>query len=337
MTYVHASRRRLGANIKLALVAAGCLAAAQAGALNILITNDDGVESSTIHALYQVLKADGYHVIIASETLDNSGKGGAVDFFRPLGPLKQDSRAGAIKAGAPGVGKLPGFDDVYYVDGTPVAATVFGIDIAAVKTWGKAPDLIISGPNYGNNTGLINNSSGTVNAALIGINRGVASIAVSSADPITYKSYDKLAQGDPEYEIAQVMSGIVKTLDEKRLTPNARLLPVGTALNINFPKFAPGTAKQLHIELGQEGFASQAMPVFTEDLSKDKTAVKFGLTEPALPGVVVEPVTSDTDPKSEQNIVNRGEIAISVLKGNHADDEAHTKVVRKLLKDVLSR
>jgi 5'-nucleotidase len=323
--------------LKWLLFAASCLAAAQVNALNILITNDDGVESSTIHALYQVLKADGQHVIIASETQDNSGKGGAVDFFRPMGPLKQDSRAGAIKAGAPGVGKLPGFEDVYYVDGTPVAATVFGIDIAAAKTWGRAPDLIISGPNYGNNTGLINNASGTVNAALIGINRGVASIAVSAAVPMTYKSYDKLAPGDPEYEIAQVMSGIVKALEEKRLTPNAPLLPVGTALNINFPKFAPGTAKQLRLELGQEGFASLAVPVFAEDLSKDPTAVKFGLKEPALPGVAVEPVTGDTDPKSEQNIVNRGEIAISVLKGNHAADEAHSKAVKKLLKDVLSR
>jgi 5'-nucleotidase len=335
MTCKRTTRGRLAAGFFMGF-AASLLAATHASALNILITNDDGVEASMIHALYQVLKADGHHVIIVSETMDNSGKGGAVDFFRPMGPLKQDSRAGTIKAGAPGVGKLPGFDDVYYVDGTPVAATVFGIDIVAAKTWGRRPDLIISGPNYGNNTGLINNNSGTVNAALIGINRGVASIAVSAANPAMYKSYDKLAQGDPEYEIAQVMSGIVKALDEKHLTPNAPLLPIGTALNINFPKFAPGSAKQLRIELGEEGSASLAMPAFSEDLSKDQTALKYGLKEPALPGIVAGPPVSDSDPKSEQNIVNRGAIAISVLKGNHAD-EAHGKAVKKLLKDVLSR
>jgi 5'-nucleotidase len=321
--------------MKLTIICATLLAAAQASALDILITNDDGVEASTIHALYQVLKAQGHHVIISSETLDNSGRGGAVDFFRPIGPLKQDSRAGGVKAGAPGVGKLPGFEDVYYIDGTPVAATVYGLDIAAAKTWGRAPDLIISGPNYGNNTGLINNSSGTVNAALIGINRGVAAIAVSTANPASYRSYDKLAQGDPEYEIARVMSGIVKALDEKRATPSAPLLPAGTALNVNFPKFAPGTAKQLRIVLGQEGLASQAMPVFSEDLSKDETARKFGINEPALPGVSIEPVTRDDDPRSEQNIINGGAIAISVLKGNHAADEAHTKTVGKLLRSVI--
>jgi len=313
------------------------LTTAQADALNILITNDDGVESSTIHALFQVLKADGHHVIISSETLDNSGRGGAVDFFRPIGPLKQDSRAGAVKAGAPGIGNLPGFDDVYYIDGTPVAATVYGLDIAAAKTWGRAPDLIISGPNYGNNTGLINNSSGTVNAALIGINRGVASIAVSVADPSRYKSYDKLAPADPEYEIAHVMSGIVKALEGKRRTAKAPLLPAGTALNVNFPKFAPGTAAQLRIVLGQEGLASQAMPVFSDDLSTDQTAIKFGLGLSAGPGVAIVPATMDTDPKSEQNIINGGAIAISVLKGNHAADEPHTKAVRKLLQSLLSR
>jgi len=319
------------------LFAITVFAAMHAGALDILITNDDGVEASTIHALYQVFKANGHQVIISSETQDNSGKGGALDFFKPMGPLKQDSRSGAIKSGAPGVGKLPGFQDVYYVDGTPLAATLFGLDIAAAKTWGKAPDLIISGPNYGNNTGLINNSSGTVNAALIGINRGVASIAVSTAIPSTYRSYDKLNQGDAEYEIAQVVLKIVNALEAKRTDKNKPLLPVGTALNINFPKFAPGTAKLLRVQLGQEGFASMALPVFTADLSKDASAVKFGLNEPALPGISIEPANADTDPKSEQNIINSGAISISVLKGNHAADEPSTKTVKGLLQDVWSR
>ena len=194
-----------------------------------------------------------------------------------------------------------------------------------------------SGPNYGNNTGLINNSSGTVNAALIGINRGVASIAVSAADPARYKSYDKLEPQDPEYEIAHVMSGLVKVLEDKRQNANAPLLPAGAALNVNFPKFAPGEAKQLRIVLGQEGLASLAMPVFSEDLSTDQTALKFGLKMPALPGIAIEPATLDTDPRSEQNIIDGGAIAISVLKGNHAADEPHTKAVAKLLKSVLSR
>jgi 5'-nucleotidase len=138
-----------------------------AHALHIVLTNDDGFEASTTHALYQALKARGDSVIIASETEDNSGKGGAADFFAPIGPLRKDSRAGTVKAGAPGVGTLPGDADVFYVAGTPVAAALYGIDIAAPRKWAVRPDLVISGPNYGNNTGLVNNSSGTVNAALI--------------------------------------------------------------------------------------------------------------------------------------------------------------------------
>ena len=48
---------------------------------------------------------------------------------------------------------------------------------------------MISGPNFGNNTGLVNNSSGTVNAALIAMNRGIPSIAVSVANPTSYRSF----------------------------------------------------------------------------------------------------------------------------------------------------
>jgi len=65
-----------------------------------------------------------------------------------------------------------------------------------------------------------------------------ASIAVQRRRSSRYKSYDKLAPADPEYEIAHVMSGIVKALEGKRRTAKAPLLPAGTALNVNFPKFA---------------------------------------------------------------------------------------------------
>ena len=225
---------------------------APAFALNILITNDDGVEASSIHALYQVLKANGHQVLIVSETQDNSGKGGAADFFKPIGPLQSDSRAGFIKAGAPGTGQLAGFDDIYYVDATPYAATLFGIDIAAQHVWHKNPDLVISGPNYGNNTGLLNNSSGTVNAALIAINRGIPAIAVSAAVPVRFKPFSMLRTGDPEFENAALVAHIVETLERQRHGPNAKLLADGTALNVNVPAYSPGTAARLGIVLTRE-------------------------------------------------------------------------------------
>ena len=36
---------------------------------------------------------------------------------------------------------------------------LYGLDVLAVQRWSAPPDLVISGPNEGNNLGAINNSS----------------------------------------------------------------------------------------------------------------------------------------------------------------------------------
>ena len=89
-----------------ALVAA--LAGSQgAWALDIVLTNDDGFESALTYAVYQRLNAAGHRVIISASTADQSGRGGPVDFLRPVLPLAAPSRGGcALSRGAPGVGNL---------------------------------------------------------------------------------------------------------------------------------------------------------------------------------------------------------------------------------------
>jgi 5'-nucleotidase len=327
------------------LLAVTLVVSPPANALNILLTNDDGFEASTIHALYHALKARGYNVIISSETQDNSGRGGGADFFRPIGPLKQDTRAGFVKAGSPGIGSLPADGDVHYVDSTPVAAALYGIDIVAPRKWGAAPDLVISGPNYGNNTGLLNNSSGTVNAALISMNRGVPAMAISTATPASYKPFSKLAAGDAEYEVAEIAVRIVAALEMQQRKSNGPLLPVGLGINVNVPRFAPGAAKHLVFKLSREGTAAFATPVFVDDLSKDLSARALGMEKlPSLPGVSVvfenmPPLRGalvDADPTSEQNVIRSGAIAVSVIKGNHQADAFSTAAVTRTIEALLS-
>jgi len=309
-------------------------------ALDVLLTNDDGFEASTLHAVYRLLKGNGYRVIISSETQDNSGKGGSTDVFRPIGTLSRDSRSGSVKAGAPGTGTLPGDGDVFYVDGTPVAAALYGIDVAALKVWGKEPDLVISGPNYGDNTGLNNNISGTVNAALICINRGIPAIAVSTDNPRSFKSFEQLSVGDAESEVARIVLHLVKAMERRRIHARDPILPLGVGLNVNIPTFAPGTANQLQFKSSRVGTAAWVTPVFVADLSQDAAARSFGIKEPALPGVSLVMTGSvpkdhsfiiDKNPSSEQNVVNAGQISVSVIKGNHqANDAASASVGRKL-------
>ena len=190
--------------------------AAPAQALNIVLSNDDGFETANIRALYQRLKAAGHDVILSGPTQNNSGKGGSMNFLVPETPLAKASRYGSIAAGSPGVGPDPSDANVFYVDGTPVMSMLYGLDVQAVKRWGKQPDLVVSGFNEGNNTGLINNSSGTVNNLLYAINRGVPAIAASYEGTET-RNHTALAEGALEYEIADVIVKLIDELEDNRV------------------------------------------------------------------------------------------------------------------------
>lgn len=283
-------------------------------------------------------------MIISAPAQDNSGKGGALDFLHPLTALTKNSRAGFVLAGAPGVGTLPSDPGVFYVDSTPVGAVLYGIDVAALKNWGKVPDLVISGPNYGNNTGAVNNGSGTVNAALSAISRGIPAIAVSAAQPSSYRPFTQLAPGDREYEEADLIVRLVAQLEKTRRHANQLLLPSYVGLNVNIPNFEPGAAASLPIKFSQEGIAASAVPFFSEDLSKDPVAVSFGAGVP-LPGVTLSftgapppglAYIPDTDPHSEQNVVKAGGVAISVIEGNHQADRQNTIFVQRKLRDLVN-
>ena len=212
-------------SLPLAVVLAGCLSSAPAFALNILLGNDDGYEHPNIRALYLALKAEGHTVKIAAPFADQSARGGAFFFGRAV-ETGQDSD--------------PAYPDSYYltttekglcvsadcngktvdirISGTPVMAILMGL-----KKVMPHPDLVIIGPNPGNNLGAINSASGTFNAASVALLSGVPSLAVST----------DLKETDPQ-QVARLVSQIVHNLDSHRQADGG-LLPKGVGLNINFP------------------------------------------------------------------------------------------------------
>lgn len=166
-----------------AAAATALLPLATADARNILLTNDDGLTSNTL-ALYQALKADGHDVVVSVPCTNQSGMGAAAYFARPVALLAAPCRNGAAAVGDPGAGAmtragLPA-GDFFYVSGTPVMALLYGLDVAAQKRWGRAPDLVLSGPNEGQNAGAIILSSGTVSNAQYAAVRGIPAIGLSA-------------------------------------------------------------------------------------------------------------------------------------------------------------
>ena len=313
--------------------------ATPAHALNILLTNDDGFESASLHAIYQRLEASGHSVIISAPALDATAAGGGVAIGRAIEALTAASRGGAIPVGAPGIGTLPSDADVHYVNATPATSLLYGLDILAKEKWGKLPDLVISGANYGLNVGRAWIGSGTVGAANAALGRTVPAIAVSADYELaTYMPVQKLTAGAREYDLADFVVRLVGALEKSRTAADAPLLPPLIGLNVNLPVFPAGGAASLAARATHSGAAADSMAVFVPNLARDWTPVPFQL--PSSPGVAWMPVpsvpasvarVSDPDPASEYNVVKQGMAAVSPLQGVDVSPWSPTAVVDRVV------
>ena len=218
----------------------GGFTAVSAFALHIVVTNDDGFEAKNLQVLFAALKSAGHEVIVSAPYSDQSGTSAQ------LGSVPEGARTGApspgrtIAAGSPAVGPTTLGADQYYVDGFPATAARYGIDVLAPAKWGAAPDLVISGPNIGNNLGIVTPRSGTVGAAITALNRGVPALAVSGADGNTVTAP----------LLAAITLRVLAALER-----NGKVaLPSGIGLNINVPTLDPRrTAASYRIAFTHQG------------------------------------------------------------------------------------
>jgi 5'-nucleotidase len=121
----------------------------------ILVTNDDGVHSPGIIALYRAMKNLGEVFIVAPDR-ERSAAGHSLTLHRPLKVTEVRER-------------------VYSVNGTPTDCVTLGVN----KVLPERPSLIVSGINRGANLGDDITYSGTVSAAIEGTIFGIPSIAFS--------------------------------------------------------------------------------------------------------------------------------------------------------------
>jgi 5'-nucleotidase len=306
-----------------------------AQALNVLLCNDDGIVAANLRALKQRLDAAGHSVIVTAPVDNQSGRGGFIAFLQPVPPLtgnERSSRVLGLAAGSPGVGTDSSDADVHYVNGTPVAACLYGIDVRARLKWGAAPDLVISGPNEGNNAGHINASSGTFNNLVYAINRGLPAIAVSDAATTQVNWTTALPPTSRPFEVADLVLRLLdEVLDAKapreraERPGKARLMPAGIGLNVNIPAFTAGGGATLPFAVTHIGVATAFAPAFYPKLSDSPLAVASGVNLP-LPGIslasggTVLPSGSviplDDDPRSEGNRVASGTaVTVSPVQG----------------------
>ena len=330
--------------MRIALLVLLTMHAGAALALDIVLTNDDGFETANIRALYQRLKAAGHDVVISAPTQNNSGRGGAVEYQRVMAPLDRPTRYGGVPAGAPGVGVDPQDPDIHYVDGTPVTALLYGLDVVAAKRWGGPPDLVISGPNEGGNVGPSIVSSGTVGNALYAINRGIPALAVSDG-PWDKVSHERLAADSRAWVVADVVVRLVAALQDGRRRSRP-LLPAGTGLNVNLPPVDVAALAVAPFVQSRVGGTADYVPVFFEKLDDSALALRLGQGSP-LPGLSsVTPdekppagvlLPGDDDQRAELHVIERGAIAVSVIQGVPEGTRSQQRSVARQLRGLFTR
>ncbi len=166
--------------------------------MNILVTNDDGINSKGLRILAETLKKLGVVFIVAPDR-QRSGVGLSITLDRPLRCERIDKR-------------------VFAVNGMPTDC----VELAVHKLMETPPDIIISGINDGQNIGYDIYHSGTVGAAITGTMFGIPSMAVSIS---VNSSRDGEVWYDSAAQITSVLASII--IDRK--------LPNGTLLNVNVP------------------------------------------------------------------------------------------------------
>lgn len=126
--------------------------------MNILLTNDDGIEAKGINILADVLKKFGHHVFIVAPLTEKSAASHSITIREPLRIRQYDENSWAV-SGTPVDCVLMAFE--HFMKGQPEI------------------DLVISGINAGQNIGDDVLYSGTVGAAIEAMCMGYKAIAIS--------------------------------------------------------------------------------------------------------------------------------------------------------------
>ena len=166
--------------------------------MKILVTNDDGIYSSGIYALWDIAKEFGDVTLVAPNT-QKSAVGHSITIANPL-YIKEIDQGNGFKG--------------FAISGTPADCVKIGIK----KIMKSIPDMVLSGINIGSNLGNNIIYSGTVAAAIEGAVAGIPSIAFS-VDSFNPNSFE-------------TSKAVVRKVINLYLNNSP---PFGTILNVNVP------------------------------------------------------------------------------------------------------
>ena len=178
--------------------------------MQVLLTNDDGVNAPGLQALRRALaEVPGVELAVIAPDSNRSATARSITTRRPIWVEEVDFGDGSVG---------------YATDGTPVDCVRFAT-LGLVD--GFDPDLVVSGINHGSNLGDDITYSGTVAAALEAIVLGVPGIAISQQSRARELDF-RLGR---EFDFATAATFCARLVEELEEVP----MPPATLLNINVP------------------------------------------------------------------------------------------------------
>jgi 5'-nucleotidase len=182
--------------------------------LNVLLTNDDGIEAEGLQAMRRALEGlDGVRLAVIAPDGNRSAMARSITTRRPLWVQEVPFSDGTVG---------------YATDGTPV-------DCVRLASLGLIEDftaeLVVAGINHGANLGDDITYSGTVAAALEGVVLNLPAIAVSQQSRAG--ALDYRFDGGFGFEVAAAF--VARLVERIEDVP----LPARTLLNVNVPAGEP--------------------------------------------------------------------------------------------------
>ncbi|MCC7429162.1 MAG: 5'/3'-nucleotidase SurE [Alphaproteobacteria bacterium] len=175
----------------------------------ILVTNDDGINAPGLRALERVARSLSRDVWTVAPETQQSAVSHALTIRRPLRLVRMGPRR-------------------FAVEGTPTDCVLIGVHEVMQ---GRAPDLVLSGVNWGANLGEDITYSGTVAAAMEGALLGLRAVAFSL----------DIRNGVPRWETVVRHAPIIL----------GRLVgapwPAETLVNVNVPNLAPDKVQGIRV------------------------------------------------------------------------------------------
>lgn len=194
--------------------------------MRILLTNDDGIHATGLSVLETIAREISDDIWIVAPEVEQSGQSRSLTLTNPVRVREVQER-------------------VFAVGGTPSDCVLLAMqDLMA----DHRPDLVLSGVNRGQNLAEDTSFSGTVAAAMFGMQLGIPSIALS-------QSQNFRSRGSLPWDTATKWGArVIRPLIEDGW-------PNDVVINVNFPDTEPDEVKG--VQVTRQGFRDESI-IYTD-------------------------------------------------------------------------